>query len=185
MPQTWTSDDSDAEERLMIQYGTSIVYPYSSMGAHVSTCPNHQVGRTTPFKMRCNVAMPGQFGFELDLNKCSEKELEIAKQAVRDYRELQRVFHNGNCYRLRSPFETNLSAIEFISEDENTVVVCVDCKKATPNSPEEFIRLAGLDKTALYSLDGEIYGGDYLMNIGILFKNNSEHISNRYIFNKC
>ena len=65
------------------------------------------------------------------------------------------------------------------------MVVCVDCKKATPNSPEEFIRLAGLDKTALYSLDGEIYGGDYLMNIGILFKNNSEHISNRYIFNKC
>lgn len=185
MPQTWTSDDSDAEERLMIQYGTSMVYPYSSMGAHVSTCPNHQVGRTTPFEMRCNVAMPGQFGFELNLNKCNEKELETARQAVKDYRELQSVFHKGDCYRIKSPFETNLSVIEFISEDENTIVVCIDCKKATPNAPEEFIRLDGLDKTALYSLNGEIYGGDYLMNKGLVFKNNSEHNSFRYVIKKC
>lgn len=184
MPQTWTSDDSDAEERLMIQYGTSIVYPYSSMGAHVSACPNHQVGRTTPFKMRCNVAMVGQFGFELDLNKCSEKELEIAKQSIRDYRELQSIFHNGSCYRLSSPFETNLSAIEFVSEDENTIVVCVDSKKAMPNAPEEFIKLEALEKTAVYSMDGEEYGGDYLMNKGLLIKNNSEHSSNRYVIKK-
>jgi alpha-galactosidase len=185
MPQTWTSDDSDAEERLMIQYGTSIVYPYSSMGAHVSACPNHQVDRTTPFKMRCNVAMPGQFGFELDLNKCTEKELEIAKQAIKDYKELQDIFHKGSCYRLKSPFETNLSAIEFISEDEQTVILCVDCKKAIPKAPEEFIKLEGLDKESLYSLDGEIYGGDYLMNKGLLFANNSEHSSYRFIFKKC
>ena len=185
MPQTWTSDDSDAEERLMIQYGTSIVYPYSSMGAHVSVCPNHQVGRTTPFKMRCNVAMPGQFGFELDLNKCTEKELELAKQAIADYRELQSIFHKGGCYRLKSPFETDLSAIEFVSEDKKTVILCVDCKKATPNAAEEYIRLEGLDKESLYSLDGEIYGGDYLMNRGLLVNNNSEHISCRFIFKKC
>ena len=185
MPQVWTSDDSDAEERLMIQYGTSIVYPYSSMAAHVSACPNHQVDRTTPFKMRCNVAMPGQFGFELDLNKCTEKELELAKQAIIDYKKLQDVFHKGSCYRLKSPFETNLSAIEFISEDEKTVILCVDCKKAIPNAPEEFIKLEGLDKESPYSLDGEIYGGDYLMNKGLLFINNSEHSSYRFIFKKC
>ena len=185
MPQTWTSDDSDAEERLMIQYGTSIVYPYSSIGAHVSACPNHQVDRTTPFKMRCNVAMPGQFGFELDLNKCTERELEIAKQAIKDYRELQSIFHKGSCYRLKSPFETNLSAIEFISDDEKTVILCVDCKKAIPKAPEEFIKLEGLDKESLYSLEGEIYGGDYLMNKGLLFINSSEHSSYRFIFKKC
>ena len=105
MPQTWTSDDTDAVERLKIQYGTSIVYPYSAMGAHVSACPNHQIGRTTPFKMRCNVAMLGQFGFELDLNKCTEEEIETAKEAVKKYRGLQKVFHNGECYRQKSPFE--------------------------------------------------------------------------------
>ncbi len=185
MPQTWTSDDSDAVERLMIQYGTSIVYPYSTMGAHVSACPNHQVGRTTPFKMRCNVAMPGQFGFELDLNKCTDQELEVAKQSIKDYRELQGVFHKGTCYRLKSPFETNISAIEFVSEDEETVIVCVDSKKATPNAPDEFIRLDGLDSASLYILDGEIYGGDYLMNKGLLFRNGTEHSSCRYIIKKC
>ena len=184
MPQTWTSDDSDSEERLMIQYGTSMGYPYSAMGAHVSACPNHQLGRTTPFEMRCNVAMAGQFGFELDLNKCTEKELETAKQAITDYRELESIFHRGDCYRLKSPFETNLSAIEFISEDEQTIVLCVDCKKAVPNAHNEFIRLEGLDKKAQYSLDGEIYGGDYLMNKGLLFVNDWEHRSSRFILKK-
>ncbi|MBQ8532734.1 MAG: alpha-galactosidase [Clostridia bacterium] len=184
MPQTWTSDDSDAVERLMIQYGTSIVYPYSAMGAHVSACPNHQVSRTTPFRMRCNVAMPGQFGFELDLNKCTEKELETARQAIIEYKELQHIFHKGDCYRLKSPFETNLSVIQFISEDKNTVVVCIDSKKAIPNAPNEYIRLEGLDDNAVYSLDGEIYGGDYLMNRGIVFINDVEYKSLRLILKK-
>ena len=184
MPQTWTSDDTDAVERLMIQYGTSIVYPYSSMGAHVSACPNHQVSRTTPFIMRCNVAMVGQFGFELDLNKCTEQELNVAKQAIIEYKELQSIFHKGDCYRLKSPFETDISAVEFVSEDKTTVVVCIDSKKATPNAGDEYIRLEGLDDNALYSLNGEIYGGDYLMNKGIAFVNGTEHKSVRFIFKK-
>ena len=184
MPQTWTSDDTDAVERLMIQYGTSIVYPYSSMGAHVSACPNHQVSRTTPFIMRCNVAMVGQFGFELDLNKCTEQELNVAKQAIIEYKELQSIFHKGDCYRLKSPFESDISAVEFVSEDQTTVVVCIDSKKATPNAGDEYIRLEGLDDNALYSLNGEIYGGDYLMNKGIAFVNGTEHKSVRFIFKK-
>ena len=82
MPQTWCSDDSDAVERLYIQYGTSMCYPYSSMGAHVSACPNHQVGRTTPFKMRGDVATAGQFGYEMDLSKLTDEETELAKQQI-------------------------------------------------------------------------------------------------------
>ena len=108
MPQVWTSDDTDAVERVKIQYGTSFIYPYSTMGCHVSACPNHQLGRTTPFDMRCNVAIPGQFGFELDLNKCTEEELEIAKKAVEDYHCLGEVFHKGDLYRLRSPFDCDI-----------------------------------------------------------------------------
>lgn len=101
MPQTCTSDDSDAVERLKIQYGTSIVYQFSAMGAHVSAVPNHQVGRITSFDMRCNVAMAGQFGFELELNKCTEEELKTAEKAVKTSRELGEVFHKGDYYRNR------------------------------------------------------------------------------------
>lgn len=179
MPQTWTSDDTDAEERLKIQYGTSLVYPYSSMGAHVSACPNHQIGRTTPFEMRCNVAMVGQFGFELDLNRCTDGEIEIAKEAVKEYRALQKIFHYGDCYRLMSPFETDLSVVEFISEDKNDVVICIDSQKAVPNAPDIYIYPEGLDEDSAYLMGGEIYGGDYLMNNGILFTNGRHHLSTR------
>ena len=177
MPQTWTSDDSDAAERLRIQYGTSIVYPYSSMGAHVSAVPNHQIGRITSFEMRCDVALPGQFGFELDLNKCTDHELEIAKQKVREYRELREVFHKGDCYRLKSPFETDLSAVEFVSEDKKTAVVCISSYKATAYSPDEFIKPQGLCENATYRIGENSYDGKYLMNYGILFRNDRENKS--------
>jgi alpha-galactosidase len=177
MPQTWTSDDTDAVERLKIQYGTSMVYPYSAMGAHVSACPNHQIGRTTPFEMRCNVAMPGQFGFELDLNKCTETELETAKEAVKKYRKLQKVFHNGECYRLKSPFESDISAIEFISEDKQTVIVSINGVKATAYAPDEYIRLQALEPDGIYIIDGTEYDGGYLMSNGIIFRNDKEHLS--------
>ena len=177
MPQTWTSDDSDAVERLRIQYGTSIVYPYSSMGAHVSAVPNHQIGRITSFEMRCDVALPGQFGFELDLNKCTDHELEIAKKKVREYRELREVFHKGDCYRLKSPFETDLSAVEFVSEDKKTAVVCISSYKATAYSPDEFIKPQGLCENATYRIGENSYDGKYLMNYGILFRNDRENKS--------
>ena len=186
MPQVWTSDDSDAIERLEIQYGTSIVYPYSTMGAHVSACPNHQINRTTPFKMRCDVAMPGQLGFELDLNKCTDEELEQAKTTINEYKRLQRIFHTGDCYRLNSPFEDDLSALEFISEDKNTVICCVYSKNAKPNAVDEFIKLRGMEATDVYLCENtqNLYGADLLMNRGIHFVNDSEHSSQILVFNK-
>ncbi len=184
MPQIWTSDDSDAVERMAIQYGTSMVYPYSSMGAHVSACPNHQLGRTTPFEKRCNVAMPGQFGFELDLNECTKEELEIAKNAIAQYRELQEVFHYGDCYRLKSPFEYDFAAIQFISEDKSCVILSIESQKAIANAYDEYIRMEGLEATAHYECNGEQYGGDYLMNRGVYFKNDQEHSSKMFVFKK-
>lgn len=175
MPQVWTSDDSDAVERLLIQYGTSLVYPYSAMGAHVSVCPNLQVGRVTTFDMRCKVAMPGQFGFELDLDKCTAAELETARQAIIAHRELEMIFHTGDCYRLRSPFASNASVLEFVSEDKNTALLCIYCVKATPNAPNEYILLEGLDEDAIYEIDGDRYGGDYLMNKGLNYQNRREN----------
>ena len=186
MPQTWTSDDSDAVERLKIQYGTSIVYPFSTMGAHVSAVPNHQVGRITSFEMRCNVALAGQFGFELDLNKCTEEELKTAEKSIKTYRELGEVFHKGDCYRLKSPFDSDVCAIEFVSEDKNTVILTLNSSKATAYAPDEYILLEGLDENALYALDGtdKRFGGDYLMNIGYHFVNDRENQSVTAVFKK-
>lgn len=186
MPQTWTSDDSDAVERLKIQFGTSIVYPFSAMGAHVSAVPNHQVGRITSFDMRCNVAMAGQFGFELDLNKCTEEELKTAEKAIKTYRELGEVFHKGDCYRLKSPFDSDVCAIEFISEDKSTVILTVNSSKATAYAPDEYILLEGLEETAVYTLDStnKRFGGDYLMNIGYHFVNDCENKSITAVFKK-
>ena len=168
------------------QYGTSIVYPFSAMGAHVSAVPNHQVGRITSFEMRCNVALAGQFGFELDLNKCTEEELKTAEKAIKTYRELGEVFHRGDCYRLKSPFDSDVCAIEFISEDKNTVILTLNSSRATAYAPDEYILLEGLDENALYALDGsdKRFGGDYLMNIGWHFVNDRENQSITAVFKK-
>ncbi len=177
MPQVWTSDNSDAVDRLRIQYGTSMVYPYSSMSAHVSVCPNHTQRRITPFRMRCNVAMPGQLGFELNLGKCTEEELEMSRRTVERYRELEDVFHKGDLYRLRSPFECEMSVLQFISEDKGRVVVCIDGQRGLFNGPDEYIKLRALDPDAVYTCNGKSYYGEYLMNKGIMHHNIFEHIS--------
>lgn len=186
MPQTWTSDNTDALDRLFIQYGTSLVYPFSAMGAHVSAVPNHQLKRTTPFEMRCNVAMLGQFGFELDLNKCSDAELETAQNAIKTYRELGRVFHFGDCYRISSPFETDISAMQFVSEDKNTVVLAINSKFAHANAGYTYLRLEGLCENAKYKLrnTAETFGGDYLMNNGVKFVNDTADLSCLKVFDK-
>lgn len=184
MPQVWTSDNSDAVDRLRIQYGTSMVYPYSSMAAHVSVCPCHTQKRITPFDMRCHVAMPGQLGFELNLGKCTNEEMEKAKATIAEYRKIEDIFHKGDLYRLRSPFEGDLSVLEFISEDKNTVILCIDSARGTFNGPDEFIRLEGLDPDAIYSLNGKEYFGEYLMNRGLIFVNNFEHISEMRVLTK-
>src|SRR5690606_37870084 len=105
MPQTWTSDNTDAVSRLKIQYGTSIVYPISTMGAHVSAVPNHQVGRMTSLETRGNVALSGNFGYELDLTKFTEEEKAAVTEQVKLYKDIRPLVQFGDFYRLASPFE--------------------------------------------------------------------------------
>ena len=109
-PQIWCSDDTDAIERLMIQEGTSLIYPLSTMGAHVSDCPNHAVGRVTPFETRGHVALAGTFGYELDLNKLSDEEISEVKQQITFMKEYRELIQFGTFYRLKSPFEGNETA---------------------------------------------------------------------------
>ena len=118
MPQTWTSDNTDAVSRLKIQYGTSIVYPISTMGAHVSAVPNHQTGRMTPLRTRGDVAMSGNFGYELDLTQFTDAENEEVKRQVSLVKEVRELVQFGTFYRLLSPFEGNETAWMFVSKDQ-------------------------------------------------------------------
>jgi alpha-galactosidase len=169
MPQTWTSDNTDAVCRLRIQYGTSVVYPVSATGAHVSAVPNHQVGRITPLEMRGHVAMSGNFGYEMDLSKLSEDEKELVRKQVRLYKEIRLLVQQGDMYRLKNPFEGNEAAWMFVSGDRREAVAFWFQTLAQPNAPLGLLKLKGLDPDLDYrSVDtGAIYGGDVLMNVGI------------------
>ncbi len=184
-PQIWTSDDTDALERIYIQYGTSICYPYSAMGAHVSAVPNHQVYRTTPMKMRGDVSICGQLGYELDLNKLNVEDMECVRRQITDYKALSDVFHNGELYRLMVPIGNNAAVNEFISDDKNTVIVCTYILKGVPNSPYDFVKLQGLDNDAEYMDEsGKILSGEYLMNFGITLKYNADYKSDITVLKK-
>lgn len=173
MPQTWTSDNTDAVERLKIQYGTSLVYPVSSIGAHVSAVPNHQVGRITPLEFRGDVAMSGNFGYELDLTKLSEEEKAAVKRQVAAYKQIRGLVQTGDLYRLKSPFEGNESSWMFVSENKEDALVYHFQEKAVPHPPRRSLRLAGLDPELEYEVHAGtdeaavIHGGDRLMGLGL------------------
>ena len=169
MPQIWTSDDSDAIERFFIHYGTSLVFPMETQGSHVSACPNHLTHRTVPMKTRCEVAMCGQFGFELDLNRESEEDLAVCREAIATYKKIRHTVHNGDMYRLDNPFEGNYTALQFVEKDRSKIVLFIGNILARPNCAYRTIRLRGLDPEARYRDEiGDIYTGAFLMNVGLL-----------------
>ncbi|MGH4141175.1 alpha-galactosidase [Clostridium sp.] len=175
-PQAWTSDDTDAVERLKIQYGTSLVYPISSMGAHVSAVPNHQVKRITSIDNRANVAYFGAFGYELDLNKLNDKDKMKIKSQIEFYKKYREIIQKGIFYRLNSPFEndTNVIAWMIVSQDKKTAIVGRYKILNKPNPGYERLKLVGLDNDALYNIKsiGSKHYGDELMNIGLIVNNN-------------
>lgn len=178
-PQGWASDDSDAIERLKIQYGTSFCYPISSIGSHVSVVPNHQVFRNTPLHTRANVAYFGTFGYELDLNKLTEEELEQVKQQIAFMKEYRQLIQFGDFYRLSSPFEKNITAWMVVSEDQRQAVVGWYKVLNGVNMPYSRLRLQGLAEDRCYQvkvdgqkIEGQYYG-DELMNIGLITSDGS------------
>ena len=187
MPQAWVSDDTDGVERLYLQYGTSFCYSSSMMGSHVTAVPNDLTGRTTPLNLRGNVAMNGRFGYELDLNKLTDEEIEEVKQQVKDYREIEHIVHKGDMYRLVSPFEKKACALEYVSEDENEVLFFYNCIQGKPSTPCGIhIPLKGLKEDSNYqnTETGEIYSGAVLMNMGLIMPTDKDHFSVRIKFKK-
>jgi alpha-galactosidase len=170
MPQTWTSDNTDAIERLKIQYGTSLVYPASTMGSHVSDVPNHQVNRFTSFQIRGHVAMSGNFGYELDLSKTNEEDKTLAREQIKQYKKIRSLVQQGEFYRLLNPFTGNEAAWQFVSQDRSEAYAVYVHTLAVPNGPLVKLRLKGLDPAKAYQLQGtdQIYLGDELIYAGIV-----------------
>lgn len=172
MPQTWTSDNTDAVCRMKIQYGTSLLFPPITMGAHVSAVPNHQVGRVTPLQTRFIVAMSGNLGYEMDLAQISDEEKEAIKEQIAFYKSIREVIQKGSFYRLKNPQNGNEAAWNFVSEDKKTVIYCYFKILAEPLRVNTPIRLKGLDENGIYKskTNGICYGGDELMYAGIVSK---------------
>ena len=191
MPQTWTSDDLDAIERLAIQYGTSLLYPGITMGAHVSVNPSNQAGRSVPLATRGLVAMQGAFGYELDITQFTNAESAEVRAQVALFKELRPLLQQGALYRVLVPTHHGApSAWMVVAEDRRTAFLTYVQPLAQPNPAPRFLHLAGLAPDVRYQIDcvaasadghfpgvpqswsekgpdGRVFGGDELMRAGI------------------
>lgn len=167
-PQIWCSDDTDAIERLAIQEGTALIYPVSTMGAHVSVCPNHIVGRVTPFETRGDIALLGTFGYELDITKLTEEEKEKVKTQIQNYHKYNDLIREGDYYRLASYSENGFyDSWMIVDKDKKKALVFYVQVFARANGKSRYVRLKGLDAKQYYQVDGKRYLGSTLMNAGI------------------
>lgn len=170
-PQIWTSDDMDPIERLSIQEGTALLYPLSSMGAHICVCPNHSVGRITPMETRAHAALAGTFGYELDITKLTEEEKTKAIAFNRDYHKYNDLIREGDYYRIASYRENYLYDCWQVTDKDQTrtLVTYIQVRYETERKSRR-LKLSGLDPKARYRLEqtGELYSGEMLMNAGYL-----------------
>jgi alpha-galactosidase len=166
-PQIWCSDNTDAINRLKIQYGTGFFYPISSVGSHVSVSPNHQTGRSCPLATRAAVAMAGSFGYELDVTKMTEAEKTEAQGFTEQYKKYQNLISSGLYYRLKSPYDTDgITAWQFASEDGSEALLTVVGTDVQATPVCSYIKLKGLCGEKIYSINGVAYTGAALMNAG-------------------
>lgn len=170
-PQIWTSDNMDSVERLTIQEGTALIYPLSTMGAHICVCPNHSTGRNLPFDTRAHVAMTGTFGYELDVTKLSEEEKAQAKVFNQEYHKYNEVYREGDYYRIASYRENGMyDCWQVVSQDRSECLVTYVQVRYETRRKAVRLLLDGLDANAKYQLEGtdHVYSGELLMNAGYL-----------------
>ena len=170
-PQIWTSDDTDANERTLIQYGTSIVYPLSSMSCHISVVPNHQTHRITPMKTRADIAHLGATGYELDTSAFSEEQRNEMREQIAEYKAMEELILEGDLYRSDNPFESNYFGFLLVSKDKTKAELTIYRRLGgvTFMTPVKRFRVPGLDKSKKYFVSelGITLGGDTLANVGL------------------
>lgn len=170
-PQIWCSDNTDAIDRIKIQYGTSFCYPVSTMGAHVSVVPNHGNGRITDFKTRGIVAMAGTFGYELDITQLSEEDKNMIQLQIKEFKKNYDIIQYGDYYRLTDVTNNNeYAAWQFVDKKKSKSLCSFVNISGTANAPIIRLRLKGLDSMKKYKINKEerIYSGEVLMKAGIV-----------------
>lgn len=175
----WTSDNTDACERVFMQWGIVHLFPAIAMAAHVTASPNHQTGRATPLKFRFDVAMSGRLGFELQPCDMTDGDVAFAKRALAEYKRIRPVVQFGDLYRLSSPYESRVASLMYVYENRAVVFAWLMDKWLADAPPP--LRLKGLNPAARYlvreinmdengaitNAHEQVFGGDFLMNAGI------------------
>jgi alpha-galactosidase len=169
-PQIWCSDDTDAIERLRIQEGTALIYPLSTIGAHIADCPSHSNGRSTPFLTRGHVALSGTFGYELDVTKIPQEDKDMIPEQVEMYHKYNDLVRTGDYYRIAS-YQVNheYDCCEIVSKDKKEALITYVQVEARPNFRTRRIYAKGLDEDTMYLVEdtGEVLSGGALMYAGI------------------
>lgn len=186
----WTSDNTDAVQRLFMQWGTSMYFPVGAMACHVSASPNHQTHRVVPFKFRFDVAMMGRLGMEMKPSDLSKEEMQFAQNAFKTYKEIRPIIQQGDQYRLISPNEgKGFASVMYINEQKTDAVFFAYKFEQFVNQHHPRFRFAGLDPEATYELtelnrqgrgihcEGAKIKGRFLMDEGIEAQLDGEYAS--------
>lgn len=177
----WVSDNTDALQRIYMQWGTSYFYPAIAMASHISAVPNHAVFRTTSLKFRCDVAMSGRLGMEIQPKNMTDEEKALCRQAISDYKSVRPVIQFGDLYRLHSPYAgDNLASEMYVTENKDRAVFFWWKLETFKNQHFPRVKMAGLDPDRMYtihelnridnkplSFEGQSFSGAYLMNTGL------------------
>ena len=168
-PQIWTSDNTDAEARTLIQYGTSMVYPLSTMSCHVSAVPNHQTGRTTSMETRADIAHLGATGYELDTTKFTAEEKVKIREQVAQYHQMEDLVLYGDLYRTENPFESNYFGFMLVAKDQKKAMLTLYQRVTKCNGDLKLFKAAGLLPDTDYFVPelNRTFKGSTLMNVGL------------------
>lgn len=195
----WVSDNNDALQRVYIQYGTSLFFPANAMAQHIGGSPYHMTGRVLPIKFRCDVAMSGRLGMELQPRNMSDEERQQCSVAIGDYKRLRNLIQLGNLYRLVSPYDKQgISSLMYTSDSKDSAIVFVYKLEHLMNQTLPYVRMAGLDPEARYvleevnvkngseacALSGKVYTGRELMTTGLLIPLDGEYASRVFLLRK-
>ena len=177
----WVSDNTDALQRIRMQWGTSYFFPAIAMASHISAVPNHAVFRTTSLKLRCDVAMSGRLGMEIQPKNMTDAEKALCRQAISDYKKVRPVIQFGDLYRLHSPYAgDDLASLMYVSEDKAQAVFFWYKLETYKNQHFPIVRMQGLDPERIYTVhelnridnkpldfEGKQFTGAYLMQHGL------------------
>lgn len=167
MPQSWASDNTDAYERLKIQYSTSMIFPTVMTCAQLSEIPNHQTGRNTPLNTRAAVAMSGNFGLMLNLTRERQEDLVQISEYISWYKKNRQLLQFGDFYRLTNPYDTNAGSWMFVDPNKDKAVLVYVQAAIKASNPLERVKLVGLDAKGSYAVEGIEMSGEELMQFGL------------------